>query len=142
MGHEGTFQRVGKTDQRMYGPRGVLVCGYPASEHSFFLSLMEKNGLAAIPVIFVTDEDAAGTLSAALALEDRHGEGEDSRMARAVVMSGFTQKEIHTLINAYRKSGRPSQLWATLTPVSEKWSVSALLTELAAEAEAVRRQRR
>jgi hypothetical protein len=63
-------------------------------------------------------------------------------MKRAVIMSGFTQKELHALMAAYRGSELPSQLWATLTPVSENWSVADLLDELAAEAEAIKKQRK
>lgn len=29
----GAFQRVDKTDERMYGPQRLLVCGYPSEEH-------------------------------------------------------------------------------------------------------------
>ena len=142
MKQEGTFQKVEKTDTRMYGPRGVLVCGYPAADHPFFLSLLEKTGLMDVPVIFVSGEAASAGLGELLALDDRHGEGTDSALQRAVVMSGFSQKELHILISAYRESGGAAQLWATLTPVSEGWSLTALLTELAAEAAAVRKQRR
>jgi len=56
-------------------------------------------------------------------------------------MSGFTQKELHKLMTAYRQAELPSQLWATLTPISENWSIANLLEELAAEAEAIKKQR-
>jgi len=49
--------------------------------------------------------------------------------------------EVHRLMNLYRQAGLPQQLWATLTPVSEGWTVAALLAELAAEAQAMRRKR-
>jgi hypothetical protein len=51
-------------------------------------------------------------------------------------MSGFTQEELHILMNAYRNAGLPAQLWATLTPISENWTLEMLLTELSKEAEA------
>ena len=62
-------------------------------------------------------------------------------MRRAIIMSGFTQRELHKLMTAYRQSELPSQLWATLTPISENWSITSLLEELAAEAEAIKKQR-
>jgi hypothetical protein len=43
-------------------------------------------------------------------------------------------------MNAYRQAGLPAQLWATLTPVSENWTLAALLKELATEAAAMRSQ--
>jgi hypothetical protein len=43
-------------------------------------------------------------------------------------------------MTAYRLAELPSQLWATLTPTSENWSVNNLLEELAAESEAIKKQ--
>jgi hypothetical protein len=62
-------------------------------------------------------------------------------MRRAIIMSGFTQNELHRLMTAYRNSGQPTQLWATLTPISENWLIEKLLGELAAEAETFKKQR-
>jgi hypothetical protein len=56
-----------------------------------------------------------------------------------MIMSGFTQQEVHTIMSAYRKVGLPNQFWATLTPVSETWPIEKLLGELAAEAEAMKK---
>jgi len=106
------------------------------------LSLLEENGLSAFPVIFATNGDLQRTLKEVLDSDDRQGQGEVSDMKRAVIMSGFTQKELHILMTAYRGSDLPPQLWATLTPISENWSVADLLAELAAEAEAVKKQRK
>ena len=142
MSHEGKFNKVGKSDKKMYGPRKLLVCGYPEPEQRALLSLLEENGLSAFPVIFATNGDLQRTLKEVLDSDDRQGQGEVSDMKRAVIMSGFTQKELHTLMTAYRGSDLPPQLWATLTPISENWSVADLLAELAAEAEAIKKQRK
>jgi hypothetical protein len=44
-------------------------------------------------------------------------------------------------MNAYRKAGLPGQLWATLTPVSENWTLDTLLLELSKEDKALKKQR-
>ncbi|MBW1705147.1 MAG: DUF3783 domain-containing protein [Deltaproteobacteria bacterium] len=142
MSHEGKFKKVGKSGKKMYGHRKLLVCGYPEREQRELLSLLRENGLSDLPVIFVTSGDLQRTLKEVLDSGDRHDEGEVSGMKRAVIMSGFTQKELHALMTAYRRSELPVQLWATLTPVSENWSVADLLDELAAEAEAIKKQRK
>ena len=142
MAHEGKFKKVGKSKKKMYGPRKLLVCGYSGGEQLEFLSLLEEKGLSDLPVIFVTSSNTNKTLRQVLMLDDRSGQGEVSDMKRGVIMSGFTQKELHTLMTAYRGCGMPSQLWATLTPVSENWSLTDLLDELAAEAEAISNQRK
>jgi hypothetical protein len=142
MTHKSTFQKVKKLNKRMYGTRGLLVCGYYPSEQPEILSFLEQAGLQDLSVIFVTSSQSTNTLKEVLALPDRSGQGEESDMRRAVIMSGFTQKELHKLMTAYRGAELPSQLWATLTPISENWSITNLLDELAAESEAIKKQKR
>jgi len=125
----------------MYGTRGILVCGYSLSEQSLFMSFLEQAGFQDLGVIFVTANQSTKTLKELLTLPDRSGQGEASDMRRAIIMSGFTQKELHKLMTAYRLAELPSQLWATLTPISENWSVTNLLEELAAESEAIKKQK-
>jgi hypothetical protein len=139
---DGTFEKLGKSEERMYGPKGILVCGYPIAEHEPLANALEKLGFGDRPIIFITDNELAETLKDVLTYENRSGIGQPSDMPRAVIMSGFTQEEVHRFMSAYRQAGLPSQLWGTLTPASESWSVSLLLKELAAEDEAMKRQRR
>ena len=125
----------------MYGTRGILVCGYSSSEQPSFLSFLEQTGFHDLTVIFVTTNQSTNTLKELLTLPNKSGHGEESHMRRAIIMSGFTQKELHKLMTAYRQAQLPSQLWATLTPISENWSTTNLLEELAAESEAIKKQR-
>ena len=57
-------------------------------------------------------------------------------------MSGLTQNELHRLMAAYRKAGFARQIWATLTPISEEWSLEHLLNELQAEDMAMKNKRK
>ena len=141
MTHKNTLKKVKKSNKKMYGPKGILVCGYSQSEHSLFLPFLELSGFQDLSVVFVTTDQSENTLKELLALPDKSGQGEASEIRRAIIMSGFTQKELHNLMTAYRLAELPSQLWATLTPISENWSVADLLEELAAEAEAIKKQR-
>ena len=56
-------------------------------------------------------------------------------------MSGIRENELHRIMGGYRRMGLPTQLWATLTPLSEQWHLGTLLEELAAEREAMMRRR-
>ena len=132
---EGKFEKIQESDDRMYGPKGILVCGYPASEHRFFALFMDKAGFGDRPVIFPTTEDAGKTLKELLGLTTGSGMGKPADLPRAVIMSGFTQNEVHRIMVAYRQAGLPTQLWATLTPVSENWLLADLLKELVKENE-------
>lgn len=138
--HNGKNKKVGKSSkQKMYGPKKLLVCGYTETHQLELLSLLEDHKLTSIPILFVKSTDSQRILSELLAEEDKYGHGEASEMSRAVVASGLTQKELHLLMTAYRKAKLPTQLWAALTPTSEKWSIAALLEELAAERDEIAR---
>jgi hypothetical protein len=139
---EGTFQKVEKSSERMYGPKGIVVCGYPPDEHGPLAEALGQIGLGDRPFLFALPKDVGRTLRDMLASCDRSGMGEPSELPRALIMSGFTQQELHILMSAYRQAGLPSQLWATLTPISENWTLGDLLKELLKEAKAFRKQDR
>lgn len=138
---KGTFTKVGKSKKRMHGARGILACGYLPGEQSSLLYLLEQNGFKDLPALFPTDDDSAKTIKEVLDSDDKAGLGNKSEMRRAIIMSGFTQKELYKFMAIYRLSELPSPLWASLTPTSETWSISRLLDELAAESEAIRKQK-
>lgn len=137
---DGKFEKIQESDERMYGPKAILVCGYPPSEHRFFALFMDKAGYSDRPVIFPTNEDARKTLKELLCLSSGSGMGEPADLPRAVILSGFTQNEVHRIMAAYRQAGLPAQMWATLTPVSENWLLADLLEELTKENEFMKRK--
>ena len=136
---KGTFKKVGESEERMFGPTRLLVCGYASSEQKEIQALVCECLTKEIPLIFATKEDEKSELGEILDSEPGKGKGISSDLKRAVIMSGLTEKELHLLLNSYRENGFPRQLWATLTPVSEKWTLGQLLNELSAEAEAFRK---
>ena len=140
--NEGTFQKVGKSEKRMFGPPCILICGYGADEQDKILSLIETCDMSVHPVVFAAQEDAGMTLGQILRMESGKGRGLSSVLRRAVILSGLTENELHRLISTYRAEGFPAQLWATLTPLSEEWTLERLLEELAAEARAFREGRK
>ena len=124
----------------MYGPRQLLVCGYTSGQQPIFLALLNQIDMADLPVKFITDADSHRTLKDILALKEKRGENKPSTLSQAIIMCGLTHKELHRLMGVYRGSGFPKQLWATLTPVSENWTVKDLLEELAKESEAMKQR--
>ena len=139
---DGEFQKIQESDERMYGPKGILVCGYPPPEHRFFALFMDKAGFSDRPIIFPTNEDAGKTLRELFCLTTGSGVGEPADLPRAVILSGFTQNELHRIMYAYRQAGLPAQLWATLTPVSENWLLADLLKELLKENEILKEKKK
>lgn len=140
MEEKAEFTKIDKSDKKMYGPRGLLVCGYPLEERENFLQLAEKT-MGDISVIFGVNTDVNNTLGELFKNDHNSGMTHPSDLPRAVIMSGLSQNELHNLMGAYRREGLPKQLWATLTPVSENWTLKALLVELLSEAEAMRKKK-
>lgn len=137
---DNTFQKVGKSEERLYGPPCILISGYKVAEQASILSLIASCGLSGHPVVFVGEDDGDTLLRELVRQESGKGRGLSSALARAIIMSGLTENELHSLLSSYRKEKFAQQLWATLTPVSEGWTLSELLRELHSEAEAFRRR--
>ncbi len=121
----------------MYGPEKLLLCGFPAGAQSKFAKVLERSGLAQIPIVWANHENAGQTLSALLELPDGTGSGLDSTLPRAVIVSGITENQLHSLMAVCRKSGMQQALWAALTPTSETWALDQLLGELNKERKAL-----
>jgi sulfur carrier protein ThiS len=139
--NEGTFHKMASSETRMYGPKGLVVCGFSPAEHAPLADALDQIGFNDRPLIFAAEKDSTKTLKEVLSAEDRSGMGHSSSLHRAIIMSGFLQSEVHTLMTAFRQAGLPRQLWATVTPVSENWTLAALLTELAQEDRAMQQKR-
>ena len=135
------FEKVTQSEEVLYGPRKILLCGFAAEVQPNFNKLLEMIGLSGLPLIWVTDDKADLSVGELVQLADGTGTGASSELPRAIIMSGITQKELHTLMAGCRKSGMRQPLWATLTPISETWPIQNLLKELAAEHRAMQKRK-
>jgi len=132
---EGTFQKVNPTNTRMFGPEKILVCGFPMEDRIPFGELLARNAIQDIPVVFAATDQLPLTLGELLELPDQTGADQASEMPRAVILSGLTHRELHTILQQYPSIGLPIPLWATLTEMSVTWPLSKLLQELIEERE-------
>ena len=131
--NDGEFQKVDQSSERMYGPKGIVFCGFAAMEHEPLVNALSQIGFSDHPFIFATNNDTQKSLIDLFSSPNRSGLGESADMPRATIMSGCTQMEVHTLMSAFKEAGLPRQLWATLTPTSESWLLGTLLKELIKE---------
>lgn len=139
--NESGFQKVDQSDNFLYGPRKLLLCGFSADTQSKFMTLLKMIGLSEMPMVWVTADQANIHVGELVQLEDGAGTGVSSDLPRAIVMSGISQKELHILMAGCRKSGMQQPLWATLTPTSKTWPIQNLLKELAAEHAAMKKRK-
>jgi len=133
------FKKVGKSEQRMYGPAGALVCGFDADGREKFSTMLREKGVD-LPVIFAAAADSDQTLKSLFEKPGGTGLAAESRMPCAVILSGITENQLHAILSGYRALGLPQTLWATLTPVSENWALKDLLAELEKEHAAMRKK--
>jgi hypothetical protein len=133
MEKKAAFTKVSRTDDRLYGPRKLLLCGFPCAERSGILDIVKLNEIKDLPMVWVKSDQADDILKKLFALSDMSGFNSESELSRAVIMGGITQKELHQLMGTYRNSEMAPALWAVLTPTSENWTLKMLLEELDAE---------
>ena len=138
---EAKFEKITHSDTLLYGSPKLLLCGFPKTAQSKFRSLVATAGLAEIPVLWATKEHWTEVLSDLLKLPDCTGMGASSDLPRAVIVSGIQEKQLHSLMALCRKTGMKPAMWAVLTPISEKWTLQALLSELQAERRAMQRKK-
>jgi hypothetical protein len=134
---EATFEKVTTSDKPLYGPRKLLLCGFPAGAQSKFETVLETVDLGDVPKIWVSEDQGDMALSALLQLPDNSGASVSSHLPRAIVVAGISQNELINLMTVCKKAGMMNALWATLTPTSENWAIQQLLAELAAERKAM-----
>ncbi len=135
-----TFSRIERGDNRLYGPRALLVCGFTAEGQDAIVEQVQAAEIDSLAVVFAATADLETRLGVLCQRQSLTGRSEPSRMPAALIMAGITEAELHRLMGAYRTAGLPWPLWATLTPNSESWTLRALLKELAAERAALAAQ--
>jgi hypothetical protein len=139
---EAKFEKVTQSSKPLYGPRKFLLCGFPVGAQSKFRTVLEMAGLASVPVVWASKDQAGDRLSDLFERQDRSGEGVASGLPRVVIVAGITENELHRFMAVCRKTGMKQSLWAALTPTSENWTLQELLTELSAEREAMERRKK
>ena len=123
----------------MFGATALIVSGYSDVDRKALSALMQAHSLDTIPTVFIDLDRAHLSLETLARERDISPAPSAPALRRAIVMSGLSEQELHALMNAYRESGMPRQLWASVTPVSRHWSLCALLDELSKEKEELRK---
>jgi hypothetical protein len=141
MTEKSSFEKVSRSEKLLYGPRKLLLCGFGAEAREKFNGVLGMIGLADVPRVWVATEQGEMTLADLLELADGSGAEAASGLPRAIIVSGITEAQLISLMTVCKKSGMQQPMWAVLTPVSEKWTVSQLLTELAREREALQKRK-
>ncbi len=136
MSEEATFDAIDQeSNQVMYGPRAILLCGMSGTEQETVAAFAKSFG--SLPVSVAGEQELDTRVGDLVLRPDKTGFGQDSALERLVLMSGLTEGEVHRFMAQYRQAGLARPLWATLTPTSATWPLSELLGELDAERRAM-----
>ncbi len=135
------FEKLGCSERCLYGPRKLLLCGFAPDVQPKLKALLSMVDLSDIPLVWAQSADGERVMARLLEKLDGSGEGSPSPFARAIIVAGIEEAELLRLMEGCQRSGMQPPLWATLTPTSEKWTLTRLLDELDAERKAFARQK-
>ena len=135
------FEKISPSDKSLYGSPKILLCGFSAKSQSNFMTVLKIVDLETTPTVWATSAQGDTRLYDLMELSDGTGRGVSSDLPRAVIVAGITEKQLHRLMAVCQKSGMQQALWATLTPTSETWTLTQLLTELSAERRAFQKRK-
>jgi hypothetical protein len=144
---DATFEKLDASQRTLYGPRRLILCGFDGAHRKAFEKLIRVAEIEALDCLW------AGEKEGGLELKSLFEQPLDPSVEaapppqttvhpRSVIAGGLMQQEFHLLMNLSREVGMPATLWAVLTPVSESWTLDALLKELSAERAAMAARRR
>ena len=139
---QGTFNKIGKTEKMLFGPRAMLVCGYTPKEQEVFMQFLNTIRIMDVTVSFAATDQKKARLLDLLSQPDQSGRDLPSDMDRTIIVSGITEKELHKTLSSYRDTNLSRPLWATLTPISQNWPLSDLITELKKERAAMEKRKK
>ena len=131
------FKKVQRSDDCLYGPRKLLLCGFTTEAQPKFESLLAMLGISGLPLVWLSEADSDEKIGNLVESPHGTGAGQSSSLPRAIIVSGITQNELHLLMTGCRQAGMKAALWAALTPTSAGWRLQHLLAELAAERKAM-----
>lgn len=127
------FEKIQHSENRMFGPRKLLLCGFSVEAGTKFKLLVEKLEMTDLPLIWLAKDQALETIASLVELPDGSGATRSSTLPRAIIIGGISENELHRLMTGYRQAAMKKALWAALTPTSISWSLNRLLAELNAE---------
>ena len=136
---DATFEKITLSDQPLYGPEKLIVCGFSADVQPKFEAVINMAGLEQVPLVWALESQSDARLSELTALPHGSGRGESSVLPRAIIVAGISERQLQALMAVCRQTGMKQALWATLTPTSETWLLKDLLAELRAERKALQK---
>ncbi|NLM13518.1 MAG: DUF3783 domain-containing protein [Epulopiscium sp.] len=135
-----SFKKIDLEDKTRSEDRlSVMVYGYDENEIKILKAYCDKHSIDH----FILVNDTMIDMSLEDILQQDKIEGTSSNLipAKAIIMNGFSGSDLQMFLKGFKDTGLERPIFATVTPVSKKWSFKILLTELIKEHEIMKNTR-
>ncbi len=130
------MKKIEDTNKKLFGEYAIAASGFDKNEQQRLIEVSEKI-FSSLKVVFVDLNLEQKTLSEVFSMKHRYGFLQSLSQKKAVIMSGFLEKDIVSFMKTMREYGISPQLWAVLTPTSVNWKFKDLVKELEEEAKQI-----
>jgi hypothetical protein len=131
------MEKIGNGNKTLFGEYAVLISGFDKDEQIALLDIIESHS-SELKAVFATMNDAESILKELFRQKDGYGFSKELHPKKAIVMSGFEEKELVVFMKKIKSLNLGDNLWAVLTPISNNWKLNALLEELEEESKAIK----
>ena len=131
------MQKIGESDKKLFGEFAIVASGFSKDERKDLMDIANQHSKE-LKVIFAAEKDGSLKLKELFSKEHNYGFLNEEYPKKAVIMSGFLEKELIDFMKSVKSAGLNPKLWAVLTQTSNDWKLCDLLDELEKEAEAMK----
>ncbi len=132
------MKKIEDTDKKLFGEYAIAVSGFGKEDRNKILSVVQQH-FEDMKVIFVDKDTMSDRLFEIFKKEHAYGLDKESGGKKAVIMSGFLEKNIVPFMKMFKTYGLSPELWAVLTQTSDGWRFEDLLKELELEAKEIKK---
>jgi len=130
------MKKIEDTNKKLFGEYAIAVSGFDKNEQQKLIEVIEEL-FSTLKVVFVDLSLEQKTLLDVFSKQHKHGFLQNLSQKKAIIMSGFLEKEIVSFMKTMKEYEITPQLWAVLTPTSVNWKFKDLVKELEEEAKQI-----
>lgn len=127
-----SFQKINLEDNtRNIDKISIIVYGYHEEEIKIIESYCKEQQVDFIFII--TDKMLEMTIEDILDAKKYINSSTSPINAKVIIMNGFSGKDIQSFLKNFNHTELERPIFATVTPISKKWTIKALINELLEE---------
>lgn len=127
---ERTFRELDGSERSIPGPPAVLLCGFSVPEAEEVRVLLDEAQTGTERLVLCTEGMLRRPLQEVLEVSIHEEPVPPDRLPRVILLSGMTEQQIHSFLDAFRVSGLPRPIFATTTDSNLRRNLRDLLLDL------------